>query len=110
MPQRLAKLDVYTRKEGGKIRGTAGDRAVDIGGRDFRMKPDTGEFEPASGLTQQGRVEVPGLHERVVARTPAGRWGVPDDLAGTAVYLSSRASDFVTGAAIPVDGGYSSQA
>jgi len=35
---------------------------------------------------------------------------VPEDLAGTAVYLSSRASDFVTGAAIPVDGGYSSQA
>ncbi len=61
-------------------------------------------------LTQQGRVEVPGLNERVVARTPAGRWGVPDDLAGTAVFLSSRASDFVTGAAIPVDGGYSSQA
>ncbi|OWJ68603.1 glucose 1-dehydrogenase [Inquilinus limosus] len=61
-------------------------------------------------LTQQGRVEVPGLNERVVARTPAGRWGVPDDLSGTAVYLSSRASDFVTGAAIPVDGGYSSQA
>jgi 2-deoxy-D-gluconate 3-dehydrogenase len=46
----------------------------------------------------------------VLARTPAGRWGVPDDLAGIAVFLSSRASDFVTGAAIPVDGGYSVQA
>ena len=61
-------------------------------------------------LTQQGKIEVPDLHDRVLARTPAGRWGVPEDLAGTAVYLSSRASDFVTGAAIPVDGGYSSQA
>jgi putative membrane-bound dehydrogenase-like protein len=40
---------------GGKIRGKADGRAVDIGGRDFRFKPDTGEFEPASGLTQQGR-------------------------------------------------------
>jgi 2-deoxy-D-gluconate 3-dehydrogenase len=44
-----------------------------------------------------------------VARTPAGRWGVPDDFAGVAVFLASAASDFVTGAAIPVDGGYSSQ-
>ncbi len=41
---------------GGKIRGTANGREVDIGGRDFRFRPDTGEFEPASGLTQQGRV------------------------------------------------------
>ena len=35
------------------------------------------------------------------------RWGTPDDLAGTAVWLASRASGFVTGAAIVVDGGYS---
>jgi 2-deoxy-D-gluconate 3-dehydrogenase len=34
---------------------------------------------------------------------------VPDDLAGVAVFLASRASDFITGAAIPVDGGYSVQ-
>jgi 2-deoxy-D-gluconate 3-dehydrogenase len=52
---------------------------------------------------------VEGLHERVLARTPAGRWGVPDDLAGTAVFLASAASDFVTGTAIPVDGGYAVQ-
>jgi 2-deoxy-D-gluconate 3-dehydrogenase len=43
----------------------------------------------------------------VLARTPAGRWGDPADLAGIAVFLASRASDFVTGTAIPVDGGYS---
>jgi 2-deoxy-D-gluconate 3-dehydrogenase len=61
-------------------------------------------------LTKRARVAVDGLHDRVLARTPAGRWGVPDDLAGIAVFLSSRASDFVTGAAIPVDGGYSVQA
>ena len=59
-------------------------------------------------LTQGARREVPGLHERVLARTPAGRWGVGDDLAGIAVFLAGRASDFVTGTAIPVDGGYSS--
>jgi 2-deoxy-D-gluconate 3-dehydrogenase len=58
-------------------------------------------------LTREGRRQVPGLHERVVARTPAGRWGTPDDLAGIAVFLASAASDFVTGVAIPVDGGYS---
>jgi 2-deoxy-D-gluconate 3-dehydrogenase len=58
-------------------------------------------------LTKKARVEVSGLNERVLARTPAGRWGIPDDFAGIAVFLASRASDFVTGAAIPVDGGYS---
>jgi 2-deoxy-D-gluconate 3-dehydrogenase len=58
-------------------------------------------------LTRSARAEVPGLNERVLARTAAGRWGQPQDLAGIAVFLASRASDFVTGAAIPVDGGYS---
>jgi 2-dehydro-3-deoxy-D-gluconate 5-dehydrogenase len=60
-------------------------------------------------LTRGARAEVPGLHEDVLARTPAGRWGTPDDLAGIALFLASPASDFVTGAAIPVDGGYSAQ-
>jgi 2-dehydro-3-deoxy-D-gluconate 5-dehydrogenase len=58
-------------------------------------------------LTQAAREQVAGLNERVLGRTPAGRWGTPSDLAGIAVFLTSRASDFVTGAAIPVDGGYS---
>jgi 2-deoxy-D-gluconate 3-dehydrogenase len=61
-------------------------------------------------LTRQARIDVPGLHERILARTPAARWGEPTDFEGIAVFLASRASDFVTGAAIPVDGGYSSQA
>jgi 2-deoxy-D-gluconate 3-dehydrogenase len=60
-------------------------------------------------LTRAARQIVPGLHERVLGRTPAGRWGDAEDLAGIAVFLSSRASDFITGAAIPVDGGYSVQ-
>jgi 2-deoxy-D-gluconate 3-dehydrogenase len=60
-------------------------------------------------LTRRAREQVPGLYERVLARTPAGRWGEPADLAGIAVFLASRASDFLTGTAIPVDGGYSVQ-
>jgi 2-deoxy-D-gluconate 3-dehydrogenase len=58
-------------------------------------------------LTRDARRQVAGLHERVLARTPAGRWGVPDDLSGIAVFLASSAADFITGAAIPVDGGFS---
>lgn len=58
-------------------------------------------------LTQQARRDVDGLHDRVLARTPAGRWGVPGDFSGIAVFLASKGSDFVTGAAIPVCGGYS---
>ena len=45
--------------------------------------------------------------DRVLARTPAARWGAISDFAGIAVFLASPASDFVTGTAIPVDGGYS---
>jgi 2-deoxy-D-gluconate 3-dehydrogenase len=60
-------------------------------------------------LTRDARAQVPGLNERVLNRTPAGRWGVPDDLSGIAVFLAASASDFVTGAAIPVDGGYASE-
>jgi len=60
-------------------------------------------------LTRKAREQVQGLNERVVARTPAGRWGTPEDHAGIAVFLGGRGSDFVTGTAIPVDGGYSVQ-
>jgi 2-dehydro-3-deoxy-D-gluconate 5-dehydrogenase len=60
-------------------------------------------------LTIRARHDVPDLHDRVVARTPAGRWGRPEDLAGIAVFFASKASDFVTGTAIPIDGGYAAQ-
>jgi 2-deoxy-D-gluconate 3-dehydrogenase len=59
-------------------------------------------------LTQGARRNIPGMSERVVSRTPARRWGEPGDLAGSAVFFCSRASDFVTGTALPVDGGFSS--
>ena len=60
-------------------------------------------------LTRRGRTEVPGLNERVLARSPAGRWGLAADFEGIAVFLASAQSNFITGTAIPVDGGYSSQ-
>ncbi len=45
------------------------------------------------------------FNEFIISRTPAGRWGDPDDLMGTTVFLSSKASDFVNGQIIYVDGG-----
>jgi 2-deoxy-D-gluconate 3-dehydrogenase len=44
--------------------------------------------------------------DNIVARTPAGRWGEPEDFEGPAVFLASAASDFVTGASLHVDGGF----
>ena len=45
-------------------------------------------------------------NKAILDRIPAGRWGEPSDLGGTAVFLASRASDYVNGAVIPVDGGW----
>ncbi len=59
-------------------------------------------------LTMKARQEIEGMNEKVLARTPAGRWGEPEDLKGTAIFLAGHASDFVTGVALPVDGGFSS--
>jgi 2-dehydro-3-deoxy-D-gluconate 5-dehydrogenase len=59
-------------------------------------------------LTEKARQEIPGLHERVLARIAHGRWAKPADMAGTAVWLASPASDYVTGIIVPVDGGYTS--
>jgi 2-deoxy-D-gluconate 3-dehydrogenase len=61
-----------------------------------------------SDLTRGARQRIPALHDNVLSRTPARRWGDPEDLGGAAVFFASRASDFVTGTALPVDGGFSS--
>jgi len=46
------------------------------------------------------------MSDEIVARTPAGRWGRPDEFAGSAVFLASSAADFITGESLRVDGGY----
>jgi 2-deoxy-D-gluconate 3-dehydrogenase len=46
------------------------------------------------------------FYDEIILRTPAGRFGEPEEMAGTAVFLASRASDFVTGAIVYVDGGF----
>ncbi len=58
-------------------------------------------------MTNQFKEAFPERYATIVGRTPAARWGQPDDLAGTAIFLASDASQFVTGTSIPVDGGYS---
>jgi gluconate 5-dehydrogenase len=57
--------------------------------------------------TQTAPIRVDGhpFNDFIISRTPAGRWGDPEDLAGTAVFLASKASDFVNGQVIYVDGG-----
>jgi NAD(P)-dependent dehydrogenase (short-subunit alcohol dehydrogenase family) len=63
-----------------------------------------GEQNRALLLDESGALTARG--ERIVAATPAGRFGQPDELAGTVIWLCSAASSFVTGAVIPVDGGF----
>jgi 2-deoxy-D-gluconate 3-dehydrogenase len=46
------------------------------------------------------------LNDEIILRTPAGRWGQTEEIAGTAIFLASKASDFVTGETIRVDGGF----
>ena len=58
-----------------------------------------------TGLTASASAE---RYNSIKARIPQERWGEPDELAGAAVFLASRASDYVTGVALPVDGGYTS--
>ncbi len=59
----------------------------------------------STDMTARGQAN-PEFSARIVGRTPAGRWGEPRELGGTAVFLASKASDFVTGVSIPVDGGF----
>ena len=59
----------------------------------------------ATSQTAPIRVDGNPFNDFIIQRTPAGRWGNPEDLAGTAVFLASKASDFVNGQIIYVDGG-----
>ena len=60
-------------------------------------------------LTRKARQDMAGLNDNVLARTPSKRWGEPGDFEGVAAFLASDAAAFITGVAIPVDGGYSVQ-
>ena len=62
-----------------------------------------------TALTRKARDDMPTLNANVLARTPMGRWGDPRDFEGIAAFLASDAAAFVTGVAIPVDGGFSVQ-
>jgi len=59
----------------------------------------------ATSQTEPIRVDGNPFNDFIIQRTPAGKWGDPDDLQGAAVFLSSKASDFVTGQILYVDGG-----
>ncbi|MCQ0111842.1 gluconate 5-dehydrogenase [Zhouia amylolytica] len=59
----------------------------------------------ATNQTAPIRVDGHPFNDFIVGRTPAGRWGDPDDLQGTAIFLSSKASNFVNGQIVYVDGG-----
>ena len=58
-------------------------------------------------MTNEFKRVNPTRYATIAGRTPAERWGIPEDMAGTAIFLSSKFSDFVNGVSIPVDGGYS---
>ena len=57
-------------------------------------------------LTGDMKAKNPGQYEEITNRIPAHRWGQPEDLMGAVLFLSSRASDYVSGTILPVDGGY----
>ncbi len=59
----------------------------------------------ATSQTAPIRVDGHPLNDFIINRTPAGKWGDPEDLAGTAIFLASNASNFVNGIVVYVDGG-----
>ena len=83
--------------------GLTRSHAAELGARNIQVNA----IMPGWIMTDM-TADMPGTPrgDATLGRTPAGRWGKCEDLVGTAVFLASAASDFVTGAAIPVDGGY----
>jgi gluconate 5-dehydrogenase len=59
----------------------------------------------ATSQTAPIRVDGHPFNDFILSRTPAGRWGEPEDLQGTVIFLASKASDFVNGHIVYVDGG-----
>ena len=71
------------------------------------IQPGWVETEMTTGLRDNDDPQIRRIRESITSRIPAARWAQPDDIAGAAVFLASRASDYVTGAVLTVDGGYS---
>ena len=86
-----------------------GIRAVELAPRGVRVNAVApgffvGEQNRALLLDESGALTARG--EKIVAATPAARFGEPHELAGTVIWLCSAASSFVTGVVVPVDGGF----
>lgn len=97
----------YTASKGGILQLTRG-LAVAWGKDNIQVNALLPGFIETA-LAQRAKAKMPDFEEKARARTPAGRWGAPDDFAGIAICLCSAASNFISGTAIPVDGGYSVQ-
>lgn len=89
-------LAVYFAKTGVRVNALAPGFFMTEQLRFLHINQETGELTPRA--------------KQVVAHTPMERYGEPDELVGTVIYLLSRASTFVTGTVIPIDGGFSSYA
>ena len=100
-----AKLGAYSASKGGIVQMT---RSLACAWAEDNIQVNAilpGRID--TEMTKQARIDITGLNEKVIARTPTGRWGETQELQGAAIFLGSRASDFVTGIALPVDGGFS---
>jgi 2-dehydro-3-deoxy-D-gluconate 5-dehydrogenase len=78
--------------------------AIELAGHGIQVNaiaPGWIETDMTDGIRNSAR------NDAILARTPAGRWGKSEEVIGAAVFLASRAADFVTGVTLPVDGGYS---
>jgi len=71
------------------------------------LLPGWVETEMTSGLRESADTEINRIYRSINDRIPSGRWARPEDIAGAAVFLASAASDYITGAVLAVDGGYS---
>lgn len=97
------KIPSYSASKGGvaQLTKALANEWISRGVNVNAIAPGLMETEMTAGLKTN-----PARREQFASRMPIGRFGVPDDVKGTAVFLASHASDFISGAIIPVDGGY----
>jgi NAD(P)-dependent dehydrogenase (short-subunit alcohol dehydrogenase family) len=100
----MPRQEAYAASKGG-LGALVGERAVGLGRHHIQVnavQPGWIATEPLQRAMKWQR-----FHDTIVHRTPARRFGTPDDLAGVCVYLASDAARFHTGDTLRVDGGYS---